>query len=108
MKKVVLHQRGGQSIVIKSPVIALEEGVRQIRTLYQAFEDAVMNKSGYNVKTKKYYTDYIDIEYWVERYLVEEIAKNNDFGSSSNYFYIDTAGDSIFYAGPIWDYDCAM
>lgn len=99
---------GGQSIVIKSPVITPKEGVRQIRTLYQAFEDAVMNKSGYNVKTKKYYTDYIDVESWVERYLVEEIAKNNDFGLSSNYFYIDTAGEAIFYAGPIWDYDCAM
>lgn len=100
--------RGGQNIVIKSPEIVPQEGVEYISTYYQEFEDALLNKDGYNSNTQKYYSDYIDIDSWVNRYLIEEISKNNDFGLSSNYFYKDAGKTAVFFAGPIWDYDCAI
>lgn len=48
---------------------------------------------------------YIDIPSFVAKYLVEEVSKNIDCSSTSQYFYKDREG--VLYAGPVWDYDCA-
>ena len=48
---------------------------------------------------------YIDIPSFVGKYLVEEVSKNIDCSSTSQYFYKDQ--DGLLHAGPVWDYDWA-
>ena len=50
-------------------------------------------------------SQYIDISSFIAKYLVEEVSKNIDCSSTSQYFYKDK--DGILYAGPVWDYDWA-
>lgn len=48
--------------------------------------------------------DYIDLDSWARKYLVEEIFLNFDAGAQSQYFLWRREEDKI-YAGPCWDYD---
>lgn len=48
---------------------------------------------------------YIDIQSFVDVYIVEEYLKNVDFYYSSTRFYCK---DGVLYAGPIWDFDLSM
>lgn len=57
------------------------------------------------------YEKYIDVDSWVDTYIVNELAKNPDFGYgyqpcySSSYLYFREGGK--VYAGPVWDFDIA-
>lgn len=57
------------------------------------------------------YEDYIDVDSWVDTYIINELAKNPDFGFgyqpcySSSYLYFNEGGK--VYAGPVWDFDIA-
>lgn len=46
--------------------------------------------------------DLIDLDSWVCRYIIDEIAANVDSDRDSSYFYF---ADGQFHAGPVWDYD---
>lgn len=76
-----------------------------ISGLMQELEDALIAEDGYHPKTRKHYTDYIDLESWADKYLVEEISRSNGGGTSS-YFYKqpDHISTKIF-GGPVWDCD---
>lgn len=51
----------------------------------------------------------IDLESWVQRYLVDEFFQNFDSEQASSYYYWqDISGDGPLYAGPVWDYDLTM
>lgn len=50
---------------------------------------------------------YIDVESWVDYYLLVEFLRNPDGFNSSGYFYMDGPDDVIHY-GPSWDYDASM
>ena len=69
-----------------------------------AMEAAVM--SGAN------YEEYIDVDSWVDTYIINELTKNPDFGFgyqnyySSTYLYFREGGK--VYAGPVWDFDIAF
>lgn len=47
----------------------------------------------------------VNIDSWIRKYLVDEIAANTDADLSSSYFYYS---DGVFYGGPVWDYDMAL
>lgn len=47
----------------------------------------------------------IDIDSWIRKYLVDEIAGNMDADLSSSYFYYS---DGVFYGGPVWDFDMSL
>lgn len=51
--------------------------------------------------------DYVDIDSWAKKYLVDEITENGDAGCRSNYFYY-YPGSLYVYGGPIWDYDLSL
>ncbi len=76
----------------------------EIKKELNAMEAAVM--SGVN------YEDYIDVESWVDTYIINELTKNPDFGFgyqnyySSTYLYFREGGK--VYAGPVWDFDIAF
>lgn len=101
--------RYGQPVTVKRPKYADRAQVTYIAGIWQTFEDALRAEDGYNPGTGLYYTDYIDKESFLKKYLVEEIVRNYDASSTSQYFYKDTdsEGGKIF-AGPVWDYDMSL
>lgn len=100
---------GGQTLVIKNPENAGEEQVSYISGLVQEFEDALTAEDGINPQTGKHFTEYIDLDSFVKKYLVEEITKNSDAVTNSQYFYKQPDSVSpLLYAGPVWDYDNAL
>lgn len=102
----------GVGFNVKSPEWASEAAVRYISEYYQEFEDAVFavdgdgNHTGYNSKTDKYYSDYVDVDSLVKIFLIQELGLNPDGFISSLYFYKDVNGKLI--AGPVWDQDMTL
>lgn len=96
----------GDHYALKSPFYASREQVEYIGNLMQEFQDAVETKEGIHPKTGKRYSEYIDMDSFVQKYLVEEISKNFDGGVTSSFFYKpQDAASTRLYAGPVWDYD---
>jgi len=98
----------GEMFVLKNPEYASVEQINYISSLMQEIEDAIMTTDGINPTTGKHYTEYIDLDSWANKYLVEEISRNNGGGATSSYFYkpCDSISSKI-YGGPVWDYDKA-
>ena len=71
-------------------------------------ESAVCAEDGVNPETGRKYTEYLDLESFAKKYLVEEISRNDGAGSTSSFFYKpeDKISNKIF-AGPAWDFDKA-
>lgn len=99
----------GDCYTLQSPAYASESQVNYIADLMQGFQDAVAEADGINPTTGRHYSEYIDINSFAQKYLVEEISKNYDGGVTSSFFYKpdDSVSEKIF-AGPIWDYDVAF
>lgn len=98
----------GEQFVLKNPEHASVKEIQYIHSLMQEIEDAIMSPDGINPNTGKHYTEYIDIDSWADKYLVEEICRNNGGGTTSSYFYkpSDSINTKVF-GGPVWDYDKA-
>ena len=62
-----------------------------------AAENALINKEGYD--------DLIDIDAFIDFFLVQELTKNVDVGYSSVYLYREAGGK--LKPGPLWDFDYA-
>lgn len=98
-----------QPVVFTSPKYASFEQVSYIANRYQDFEDAVFSEDGYSPYTGAYFADYIDMDSFARKYLIEELTKNLDAAFTSQFFY--KPADSVstkFFAGPAWDYDKAI
>lgn len=99
----------GQPVTVKRPKYADEKQVVYIAGIWQSFEDALYAEDGINPGTGLHYTEYVDEESFVKKYLVEEIVRNYDAASTSQYFYKDIDDrDKHIYAGPVWDYDMSL
>lgn len=98
----------GDLYVVKSPEYASAEEVAYISGLFADMEEAVVSENGINNSTGESYLRYIDLKSFAQKYMIEEICKNNGGGATSSYFYKpeDTVSTQIF-AGPVWDYDKA-
>ena len=96
----------GQPIVIKEPEYASDAQTSYISTLLQRIENGIRAKNGIDKGTGKHYSEYIDMDSFVTKYLIEEIVKNYDGNKSSQYFYkpADSVSTKLI-AGPVWDYD---
>ncbi len=99
----------GDCYTLQSPSYASESQVNYIADLMQAFQDAVEQPDGRHPETGAHYSEYIDTDSFIQKYLVEEISKNYDGGVTSSFFYKphDAVSKKLF-AGPIWDYDVAF
>lgn len=93
---------------IKCPEYASVEQTGYIRNLFNGMERAVLSKDGIDPDTGMSYLDYIDVKSFAQKYIIEELCKNNGAGATSSYFYKpeDEVSTKIF-AGPVWDYDKA-
>lgn len=52
---------------------------------------------------QKGYSQYIDVDSWVEYYIIQEFLANNDMCSRSTYLYKDKGGKLSM--GPVWDFN---
>ncbi len=91
----------GEKYVLRSPVYASEKEVNYIAEIFEEIEKRAIEGEELS--------DLIDIESFADKYLVEEIVKNDGAGATSSYFYKDADSvDGHVYAGPVWDYDMAL
>lgn len=89
----------GRTIEISEPEILAESEQAEIVRLVNQMEQALLSETDLNNSTV------IDLDSWVRRYLIDEIAGNIDSDHISSYFYYS---GGKFYAGPLWDYDLSF
>lgn len=78
-----------------------------LQRLLQSVENAITAENGIDPLTGKHWTELIDLDSWVKKYLLEEVFGNGDGGAISQYYY-GSSDDLRMYAGPAWDYDVSM
>ena len=76
----------------------LPEQTAFIKAYFEDLEAALMAKHGYE--------DYIDVDNWIDFFIVQELFKNVDVGWSSVNIY-KRPGD-VVRLGPLWDFDLAI
>lgn len=98
----------GDLYTIKEPAYASEAEVDYISGFVNDMEKAIVSENGINPDTGMSYMEYIDQRSFAQKYVLEELTKNNGGGATSSFFY--KPQDSVstkLYAGPVWDYDKA-
>lgn len=99
----------GQPVLVKEPKYASREQVEYVCAFMQGFENAVFADDGVDPLSGKHYSEFVDLDSLVKKYLIEEISKNFDGNRSSLFFYKPADGQSaLAYCGPAWDYDIAL
>lgn len=93
----------GAYFVAKSPKYLSEQQYNYISTYVKDCEAAMYASIGQD--NYDLLEEYIDIDSFIAKYLIEEISKNLECSSTSQFFYKDRNG--VLYAGPAWDYDSA-
>ena len=77
-----------------------------ISEFMQGFENAIFASDGRDPKTGKHYSEFVDFDSLVLKYMLEEISMNVDGNGSSQYYVKPSDSVStVAYAGPCWDYD---
>ncbi len=95
-----------ECFIVRSPEYTSEAQIAYINDYVQSVENAILSAEGIDAITGKSYQELIDLDSFVEKYLLEEITANYDGGVASSYFYKDSDTiDGKLYAGPVWDYD---
>lgn len=93
---------------VKEPAYASAAQVDYISGLVNGMERAVSAEDGVDPENGMHYTDYIDLRSFAQKYIVEELCKNNGAGATSSFFYKpDDSVSKKLFAGPVWDYDKA-
>lgn len=106
---VYFETDSGYLYEIKSPEEPTMEQQEYIRGIFNELESAVKAEDGVSPLTGRHYSEIIDIDSYVSRYLVETVFMNPDMDYNSQYYYKDSDSmDGKLYAGPVWDYDLAM
>jgi len=91
----------------KEPEIELRAAQQTYLANYINEFAAALNSGDYtNPTTGLHYSEYIDVQSWVEHHLLNELAFNVDAFRLSSYFYKPQGGKIV--AGPIWDFDRSM
>lgn len=87
----------GHCFTVSEPAYASRQQIDYIADYVQQVEDKIMTNADD-------IWDYVDIDSFVNKFLVDEISMNSDANRTSMYFYKEK-NDSHLYAGPVWDYD---
>ncbi|MGB3541594.1 CotH kinase family protein [Rubrivirga sp.] len=83
------------------------EQVAYISGFMTDFENAMASDSFQDEATG--YPAYIDLDSFIDFYLVNEVAKNVDGYRLSSFFYKDKdSNDPLLHAGPVWDFNLAF
>ncbi len=96
----------GKVIVVKEPKEISKAQAEYIGSFIQGYENAIFAKDGIDPVSGKHYYEFMDFESLVLKYMLEEIAKNEDGNASSQYYFKPSDKEStVGFAGPAWDYD---
>ena len=81
----------------------------EMTAFWKSVDNAIQASDGIDPVTGKSWLDFIDLDSWVRKYLIEEVFGNVEASAVSHYFYIDGDDETgKIYAGPVWDYDYAL
>ena len=98
--------QNGMYVNIKEPSQIGPLAAAYISGLVNDFDNALRARDGMNRKTGKRYSDYIDMQSFAAKLIVEELSANFDVNAASQFMYKDSDRvDPLLYAGPGWDYD---
>lgn len=101
--------QGGECFVVKSPLYCSDEQIDYLKDYFDQAEIAMLAEDGIHPETGRSYDEYIDVDSFVKKYLVEEVTKNYDGGVTSSYYYKDVDSvDGRVKAAPVWDCDMSM
>ena len=93
-------------LIVHSPEYCTEQQMKYICGLMQGFENAIYSKDGKDPETGKHYSEFVDFDSLVNKYLLNEVTKNYDANMSSEYFFKpDNSVSEKVFAGPVWDLD---
>ena len=97
--------RTSRGTKISLRIDSTEEEYLSMQRKVQEAEDAIFADHGIDRNKKGGYPQKIDIDSFVDWYLINEFTKNHDAKfQASCYFYYDATEDKIF-MGPPWDFD---
>lgn len=96
----------GASASLKDPDLEEVEGSWSARAIYERIKTVIREaEASMYGETNKPYSEYIDVESFVDWYLLNEYAGNGEASfNTSTYAYFDPS-DSKVHMGPIWDFD---
>lgn len=110
-RDLVLPSYGREIYIYESDIVSIypkrnisEAQIDYISKMISGFE-RVLYSDKYDVKGEGY-SQYIDVDSFVDYYLINEYFNNTDAGIFSTYIYKDY-GEKIN-AGPVWDFNIAM
>ncbi len=94
----------GMSVEVVYPGRINKEERNYLKDLLADMQTAMQNPDGLNIETGKYWYDYIDMDSWARKYLIEELFMNYDAVALSQFYFLKNS-DGKIYAGYCWDYD---
>ena len=74
-----------------------------IRTFIEDFGQAASAANFKHPSTGQPYSEFIDVDSWIDHHIINALAKNVDGMRYSSYFYKERGGRLV--AGPLWDFD---
>ena len=95
----------GELFTLKSPEDIVPEQLAYIQRYVQTAEDAIFSENF--ADPQEGYANYIDIESFVDWYLISEITKDTD-GNFKSSVYLHKPRSGKLFMGPVWDFDIAM
>lgn len=99
----------GHCYMVISPSPATVEQVEYICNLFNEMETAIWREDGIHPETGKHFSEYLDIDSWTSKYLIEELFQDVDAREHSMFFYKDADSvDTRIFSGPMWDYDKSL
>ena len=98
----------GQTFIIHSDVKVSEEEKAQVLYRLNDIESALFAENGISSVSGKSLEQLIDLESFAEAWLVEELSGDHDAGITSQFLYASKEVDSLWYSGPVWDFDGIM
>jgi len=97
-------QKSDLPITIKSPEDITADQLTYIKNYIQQTEDAIFSADF--ADTEKGYNMYINVESFINWFIVQEIMKNEDAKDKTSIFYYKNRGGKLG-LGPLWDFDLA-
>ena len=97
------------NIRIREPTYPSKAQTEYLGALITEMQDALLADDGICPETGKSYREYLDVDSFARKFLIEDWCKNYDFLGGSQYMYKDSdRADPLIYAGPAWDYDLSF
>lgn len=84
----------------------LQPSVKEkIKGKIQAAENAVYSEDFANPESEAYYGNFLDVDSFVDWWLMEELAKNTDSNFYSSCYMYFKPNEKKLFMGPVWDFD---